>query len=221
MTLPTNAFGVAALVILLLPGIVWTTVRTAVRGRLPDDRDVAGRVLQAVVVSTVLDTFYLLLLGNTAVKAARGAATGRPEHPRLAALTVLVLAVIIPAGLAYLAHARPTLRPATSGPLTRGRLAGRRFPLPALGHEPTPTAWDKAAPSLGGHWIRVRLDQGKWIGGWYGNRSFVSTYPEPRDLYIEDQHHVDADGTIGPQVDGTAGVWLAIKDDQVVEWIRP
>ncbi len=215
MNIPTDANGVVVLLVLVLPGVVWTTVRTAVRGQFPQDRDVAARVLQSLVISAVLNAAYLLMFGSAAVERVKSGAQGNSSHPRLAASAVLVLAVIVPATLAYLVHGRPTLRPVTTA------VGTFRLPLSSSGYESAPTAWDKKAPALGGHWIRIRVADRTWVGGWYGDESYVSTYPEPRDIYIEDQHHVGEDGMIGAAVDGSAGVWLALKDGDIVEWIKP
>lgn len=215
MNLPANAYGVGVLLVLVLPGVVWMTVRTAVRGRVPHDRDIAARVLQALVVSAILDTVYVLAFGSALVDGVKDAGRGQTPHPRLAAAALLFLAVALPAALAYVFRGRPTW---TSVPT---RLGDVRLPLTSSGYDSAPTAWDKKAPGLGGHWIRIRIADQTWIGGWYGNDSYISTYPEPRDIFIEDQHHVAADGTIGSRVDGSAGVWLAVKDGDVVEWIDP
>lgn len=218
MNVPTNAFGVLALVVLVLPGIVWVSVRTAVRGRRANDADVAGRVLQALVISVALDAAYLLALGPAAAARVAAAAPGAPgaSGVRTTAAAVLVLGVAVPAALAYLFHGEPALR------RVHDRLpAWLRVPRRTTAQQSTPTAWDQAAPYLAGRWIRIRLAEGKWIGGWYGNGSYLSTYPEPHDLYVSDQHEVAADGTIGDQVPHNAGFWVALKDGDVVEWISP
>jgi hypothetical protein len=69
--------------------------------------------------------------------------------------------------------------------------------------------------------VRIRIGEGKWVGGWYGNDSFISTYPEPRDIYIQAQHHVDEGGQFCGRVQGTAGVWFSVRDGDVVEWVEP
>lgn len=215
MTVPANAYGVAVLLVLVLPGVVWTSVRTAVRGRLPHDRDVTARVLQALAISAVLDTVYVVVFGSALVDGLRAGVRGQSAHPRLGAAGLLLLAVVVPAALAYLAHGRPTWR-AVKTPVGVVRL-----PLSASGYDTAPTAWDKKAPGLGGHWIRIRVADRTWVGGWFGNDSYVSTYPEPRDLYVEEQHHVDSSGVIGPPVEGSAGFWLALKEGDTVEWVKP
>jgi len=216
MSLPVNAYGVGVLVILVLPGVVWTSVRIAVRGRVAHDRDVSARILQALMVSVVLDATYILVAGDRLVGQIRAAARGEVAQPRVSAAAVLILMVAVPALLAYLVYGRPRWRNLK----IRG-LHWLRLPLSQSGYEATPTVWDWAAPQRGGCWVRIRVGEGKWVGGWYGDQSFVSTYPEARDIYVEEQHHVDAAGVIGGLAAGSAGFWLSLKDGDVVEWVNP
>lgn len=217
MNVPTDAFGVLALVVLVLPGVVWVAVRTAVRGRRPNDADVAGRVLQALVISVALDAAYVLALGPTAVDRLTAAADDPgAQSVRTTAAAILILGVGIPALLAYLLHGEPAWRR-----VHPRAPAWLKIPRRTTAQRSTPTAWDRAAPNLGGTWIRIRLGDGKWIGGWYGNGSYISTYPEPHDIYVSDQHDVAPDGTIGVQIPDTAGFWVTLKDGDVVEWLNP
>lgn len=218
MVIPSTAYGLAVLLVLVLPGIVYAAVRTTVRGFGAHDRNVSARILQATLVGALLNGVYLLLLGDWIIDLLRGDERVL-EQPRLVALAALSLGVAIPATLAYFIHGRPRWeRPDIR--LLRS-LPWLRWPVICTGFESTPTAWDKVAPQLGGRWIRIRISEGKWVGGWFGDRSYISTYPEPRDIYIEDEHHVDKDGEIGEQVQGSAGVWLALKEGDIVEWVEP
>jgi len=212
MNVPANAFGVLALVVLVLPGIVWVSVRTAVRGRRPNDADVAGRVLQALVISVALDAAYLLVLGPAAVRRLTAATDPGAAGIRTTAAAVLVLGIAVPALLAYLVHGEPEWKPVH-------RRAPKWLALPrrTTTQQSIPTAWDKAAPNLGG-WVRIRLADGKWVGGWIGDGSYVSTYPEPRDIYVSDQHDMAKDGTIGAMLPDSAGFWIALQDGDLVEW---
>jgi Family of unknown function (DUF6338) len=217
MVVPTTAYGVIVLVLLVLPGIVYAAVRTAVQGYRWQDRDVTSRVLQALLVSALLDTIYLLVLGDTAVRLVTPGPEGAVQtNPRLAAGLGLLLLGVIPALLAYFVHGRTRLQPVNAP-----GLRWLRVPRARLRYSPVPTAWDNAAPAQGGNWVRIRIGDGKWVGGWYSNNSFISTYPEPRDIYIEDQHHIGARGQFGEMVEGSAGIWVALRDGDIVEWVRP
>jgi hypothetical protein len=216
VTLPTTAFGLVVMLALVLPGAVYSSVRTAVAGHRPVDREISSRLLIAVTAGTLLDSVYLLVLGPSLKTLTEHSASGMPQHPRLLGLGVLVGCVLIPATVAFLVHGRPHW----------GRVGLpvlRHVPLPVRGtaFEPTPTAWDKIAPTKGGKWVRIRIGEGKWVGGWFGTNSFVSTYPEPPDIFIEDAHHVDEEGAIGAAVASSAGLWLKLREGDIVEWLNP
>lgn len=216
MVVPTTRYALGVWLILVLPGVVYAAVRIAVQGFRAHDREIGARLLQAVFVGALLDAVYLLILGDHVVDLLDGRKGDPFDRPRVAALAVLILGFAVPATVAYLVHGRPMWKRLG----VRG-LGWVRVPIVATGYEPTPTAWDKAAPSLGGHWVRIRVADGQWVGGWFGNKSYISTYPEPRDIYVEDQHHVDDAGVIGEPVHGSAGFWMAITDEHIVEWIKP
>lgn len=42
--------------------------------------------------------------------------------------------------------------------------------------------------------MRVRLAENVWVGGWFGQNSFLSGWPEPRDIFIESQWKIDETG---------------------------
>lgn len=217
MSIPATTTQLIALLVFVLPGIVYAAVRGSLRGLGTHDRSVGTRVLHAIVVGAVLNAVYLLALGNWPVPLS-GTVEDVVRTPRTLALLVLLLGVVVPATVAYFLHgAALWRRPKRTMPKL---LRWLRIPQLRRNFEPTPTAWDKYAPNRGGCWMRVRIADGQWVGGWFASNSFVSTYPEPRDVFIEEQHHVDEFGEIGEIVPNSAGVWLALKEGDIVEWIR-
>lgn len=56
-------------------------------------------------------------------------------------------------------------------------------------------------------YVRVRLSDGRMILGWYGGRSFASSDPSLRDLYLEEQWVAD-EGRFREPYPSTRGVWL-------------
>lgn len=214
MTVPTSSFQVVAFLVLLLPGVVYASVRTSVSGIRSHDREVGARVLQALLVSALLDGVYLLVLGRHVVHAFERTPAQALEHARSVAVGFLVMGVLIPAGLGFVVHG---LRWEPVGSRRWQRRPRRVGPYGGA-----PTAWDFAAPEKGGHWVRIRLGEGKWIAGWIGDDCYLSTYPEPRDIFIEQQHHVTPDGEIKDAVEDTAGVWVSLPaEGAVVEWLSP
>lgn len=222
MEIPATPFHVGVFLVMVLPGIVYSAVRTPLTGQRGHDRDIADRILQALFVSTLLDVTYLsayvLIHGDQATVMLADPRTRVLEHLREVALGLLVLGIFVPAGLAFLIHGSLTWKPVS-------RRRGLRWLKLPNGQrstfQSTPTAWDKVAPNRGGRWVRVRMGEATWVGGWIGGNSYVSTYPEPHDLFIEDQHHINALGEFGERVENSAGVWISLPEGAIVEWIDP
>ena len=59
--------------------------------------------------------------------------------------------------------------------------------------------------------------------GWrlVGTDSFLSGYPEPRDIFIQSQWRLSEDGTFIEKVADTQGVYVSCGDVDVVEWLDP
>nr|WP_232414306.1 DUF6338 family protein [Leptospira kirschneri] len=51
---------------------------------------------------------------------------------------------------------------------------------------PIPKPWDYYFAQKRSAWIIIHLKNGKKIGGYYGNKSFASSYPHDEQLYIEE-----------------------------------
>ena len=221
MLVPTDIAGALLIVILVVPGFAFGTVRAAVRAPTgASDTQLTSRIAAAVMTSIVFDAIYLILLGIVQprvewLRVTQDPGSFLPREPHLLGITVLILGFVIPVGAAlglyYRVDWRPLARP--------GWPRWVRKPVRRGGYRNFPTAWDRAAPGAGGTFVRVRLEDGKWIGGWFSSSSFVSTYPHTRDLFIEQQYRMKKDGTFGEAVEGSSGVWLAIGDADVVEWI--
>lgn len=56
-----------------------------------------------------------------------------------------------------------------------------------------PTAWDWKFGGMIGSWVVVTLKDGSQVAGWFGQRSFASSDPKERDLYVERVYRVDDD----------------------------
>lgn len=72
----------------------------------------------------------------------------------------------------------------------------------------TPTAWDWAVRTPQTRWVRVYLNDGQIIAGWFGRSSFASLYQSRRDIYLEQVWLLDDEGTIIEQQVNTDGVWI-------------
>jgi len=204
-----------AVVLLVLPGFVFATVRRRLQGPTPADGDFAYRLLTAIVVGAVLDATYVLVGGRhlTSVLADRGS---WQQHPRQAVLLGLALLVVVPALLAFLDDRR------RHGRFDIPLMGGKRLRLQYTGqYDPTPTAWDYIAEPRAGTFVRVQQEGGSWVGGWFGTESFLSVWPEPRDLFIESQWRIGSDGAFVEKLEGTRGVYVSCSGNVIVEWIKP
>lgn len=215
MDVPGNAFSLWVFLLVVLPGLVWSGVRVSVRGRGLRDKELSTTLVQALVTSVLFDSVYLLVIGDSLPQRVSRIAGGDLGGARGLSMSLLILAVLIPA---------------VSSLAWNGDIGWRKIkvlggwvllPVNRSPYQPTPTAWDKALPTLGGCWIRIRRSDGAFVGGWFANRSYLSSYPEARDLYVESQHHMSEDGSFGAEVASTAGFWIAVQDDDIVEFINP
>ena len=169
----------------------------------------------AFVVSAIFDALYVASLGPTIVaRVQTGAALTAGEVGVLGWLFVL-LAIAIPSLVSWLVYGGgPILRPIHAVAVRlRAKITDSRY-------ESTPTAWDLVTTTTEAGWVRVRLADGVWVGGRFGNSSYFSTYPEPRDLYIQEQYVMSENGDFGEPLPSTGGVWVAIRDDYLVEWLH-
>lgn len=221
MTLPTTFFGIFALLALLLPGVVYSAVRTANQGFTAADRVLGERILQAILTSVVLDAFYLIVLGNWLAPMVKVGEKVIIQRPGQVGWALLVLGVIIPALAGLVMYGRvPLIRMLVQA-------IGNRAPgwlvnvLPKTGYNSTPTAWDWVSVRKGGRWVRILTGEGRWLGGWFADESFVSVYPEPRDIYLAVQWIMSPEGEFVEQAKGASGVWLSLENAQLVEWTEP
>jgi hypothetical protein len=58
------------------------------------------------------------------------------------------------------------------------------------------------------------------VGGWYGRRSRASAYPNPADLYLESAYEMGSDGSFGPRVRATGGLYVNMSDVEVLEFVE-
>lgn len=209
MTIPSNVFGIAFLVLLVTPGIVWIGVRSRMRGYLAKDGEVSSRILQAFGISVILAASYVLAFGSWLPNLAAQALDGTTVDldPRWAAAAGLLLFAVVPASLSFLTYADWYPR------------VGGTLPLPHLGpYRSTPTAWDHAATMAVEGLVRIRIEAGKYVGGEFDADCYSSTYPEPRDLYIARQYEMGDDGKFLRPLPNGAGLWIRIQDGYIVEW---
>jgi hypothetical protein len=218
MTIPTTAFGVFALVALLVPGIVHASVRITLQGFRAPDRSIGERLLQAVLVSVALDALYLITLGNWLGGMVKLGEHVLVKEPTEVGWALLLLGIVVPLFLGYLQHGNaPVVRVMVSW--LREKTAEWVVPFaPVSGYSEVPTAWDWIATRNGGKWIRILTADDTWVGGWFSDDSFVSLHPEPRDIYLAIQWLMSPEGNFIEPAPNGSGVWLPLDSAKLVEW---
>ncbi|MBH5141864.1 DUF6338 family protein [Rhodococcus erythropolis] len=163
MTLPQTLFRVVAILLLVVPGIIFTATRRFLRGLGADEKDFSVRLIHAIAASVIFDCLYLIVAGPWLVSLIAGASSPMQSavlaRPRISGLTVLILAVVIPALAAVLAHVR---------------FRKRWYPFTfAERRHSTPTAWDYAATQADCY-VRIYTSDGKWVGGYMPDKKVSS-----------------------------------------------
>ncbi len=67
----------------------------------------------------------------------------------------------------------------------------------------------------------ILTTDGRWIGGFFGKGSFVSSYPEPREMFVEGAWRMDDDGKFVAAQPNSVGLYLRCDDIRSVEFISP
>jgi len=167
---PSTATQFVILIVFVIPGIVYQTVRARLAGEAPQNRDTTNKLLRALAASVVLASVYMIILGPMLVEALGGDAHDTRQwltnHPRRTDLLALILLFAVPASAATVAARRwyigkriATWRSrgplASDDPVGGSRIARRMNRLltwiaersesrAGLRDDPTPTAWDWA-----------------------------------------------------------------------------
>jgi hypothetical protein len=184
----------------LVPGFVWESVLHMFLRRREDRAD---RVWVRLLTLSALNYGFLswlvyLLLAQVGVLA----------RPWVAALAWFFIVFISPAALG-----------AASGLLGQ-RTAVRRL-LARYGIytvHPVPTAWDYVFSQSAGSWVLITLADGSTVAGVFSARSFASSEPSHRDLYLEQIYEIEDDGPWQP-VPMNRGVWIRGEAIRTIEFL--
>lgn len=79
------------------------------------------------------------------------------------------------------------------------------------------TSWDDFFVRREPAWIIVHFSDGRKIGGWYGENSYASLYPNSGHIYLEEVWRLDAEGRFLEKVQATKGIVLRPDDYSFVE----
>lgn len=207
MGLPTTVQQLLVILVAVLPGVVFQFVRERSRGRFARDDNFGERVLRAIVAGLVLDAVYLLALG-TWLTDLLGVGRMSPvqtigTRPREIALVAVLLLAIFPAAAAWLWARAQQLRDRTR-----------------TSYRPAGSAWAYVFARQEACFVRIRLSDGTWVGGWYGGRSLASSHPDEGEIFLESSWRMDSAGRFLERVDNTAGVLVRADAIEVLELVR-
>jgi hypothetical protein len=225
VNLPQTIVQVGFVLLMVVPGVVFTAVRRQLRGPTPEDKDFSVRLVNAIAASVIFAGTYLILFGPMLtewISTSEGRSPTKfvEAHPRRFGLIVLLLAVVVPALLGVAAHARlPKWKwLQTLGTWTLkwvNRILRVRV-------SSSPSAWDDVAPNRADCFVRVFTGDGYWVGGYIpAGEGYVATYPHPRDIFIPQQWKMKADGAFEAAITGSLGIYIPLTGSERIEWIAP
>ena len=85
---------------------------------------------------------------------------------------------------------------------------------------PAPSAWDFAFEMATGRLIRIKLKDGRFVGGALGDASFASSYPELQSIFIEQAWWLSDDGEFVEPIARTGGLLVRPDEIETVEWLE-
>jgi uncharacterized protein DUF6338 len=159
--------------------------------------------------SGFLAIVYLIAFGPALTRAVTQPVSSL-GHPRLLGVALAVLIFVVPCVSAVSFHAYHTLQ-------AYGRV---KFWIKLRTYDPTPTAWDFAFGNAEPGFVRVLTKEGRWVGGYAGPKSFFSSYPEDRELFLEQAWQLSDEGVFDTVIDGSAGVWIDCAHAQLVRFLE-
>ncbi len=182
----------------LVPGFVWESV---LHMFLRPREDRADRVWVRLLTLSALNYGFFSWLVYLLF-----AQVGVLGRPWVAALAWFFILFVSPAALG-----------AGSGLLSQRTVVRRllaRYGIYMV--HPVPTAWDYIFSQSTGSWVLITLADGSTVAGVFSARSFASSDPSDRDLYLEQLYEVEDDGLWQP-VPMNRGVWIRGEAIRAIE----
>lgn len=179
--MPDTLEAIAALIVALLPGALYTWSFERLVGRW--GIGLSDRSLRFIGISAL---FHAACAPLTYWLWGEFWQTGRVpdgEPVSLSLWAVPLLYVIVPVAIG------------TTVAFGHGR--GAKWAKVFTGSDPAPRAWDYLFQGHPDGWVRCRMKTGVWIGGAFadsdGRRSYVAGYPESPDIYLARAVDIDPD----------------------------
>ncbi len=83
---------------------------------------------------------------------------------------------------------------------------------------PTKSAWDSFFSKRESYYVIVTLKNGQKIGGKYGLNSFSSTYPNPKEIYLEEVWKLNDQNGFDEIVERTEGILITENEISTIEF---
>jgi len=83
---------------------------------------------------------------------------------------------------------------------------------------PTKSAWDSFFSKRESYFVIVTLKNGRKIGGKYGKNSFSSTYPNPKELYLEELWELNKKNGFKKIEAQTEGILITEQEISTIEF---
>jgi hypothetical protein len=162
---------------------------------VPGERLEAGAALMDAVVYSMVN--YAIMWWPIYILTRPGFAD---HHHRWFVTGTFAVLLIAPAGLAWALYR-----------FRASEWASARF------QHPIPMAWDYFFALKRPCFMLFHLKSGERIGGFFGKKSFVSSFPEEPDVYIEEVWRVDENGLFLERPPGTAGILIRFAECEMIE----
>lgn len=162
-------------------------------------KDSSKQIIDAVTYSCI--NYAIMYWFIIDIENQEGAASLKNTHPHLYVLFYVFVLLIFPVILAFLWKA---LR------------ESERFKKNI--HHPTQKPWDYFFAQGKCYWVKIVLNNGSTIAGYYGPKSFASSSPAEEQLYLEQTWKLGADGSFERAINKTAGVIILTREISHIEF---
>jgi hypothetical protein len=196
--------AVLMLIVFLVPGFVWRTVEgqlTYLDRRLEWEKFALGLLCRS--------SFTYLPFAPWLYQGYKNGF--QDDRPIATGAIALIFILVLPAILGFL-----------SGLIRQkgcGRKLLRRLHLDTFEQHGVPTAWDRMFSDMTEKWIIVTLKNSGKVYGYFGSRSYASSEPEERDLFIS--HTVQMTNAGFEFVKETQGIYVRGEEISSIEFLEP
>ena len=84
----------------------------------------------------------------------------------------------------------------------------------------TPNSWDYFFKMRNPCFILIHLKNEKLIGGLYAGKSFASSYPQPKDIYLREVWKIDPSGKFLNKINNSKGLYISYDQIAYVEFFE-